>query len=228
MNANNSEQVRREQKRARMERKYPGMFEKLGTVYDITLARKHGLSNARVAQMRRDHGIASFGRRDATVESKVGATPAAPTPVSTESEDRKITAAEWELVGKLWAWMEENSYGKKTIKNRVSALKSMLRKHSFIEIASVEKQTALSESKYYRWALFSLREMLGVKEGEAIPWAEVEPAPEPVPGAEPEPEPEPVEAKLSLTELVDLLHVAMAEHSIESMTLTARETNDDG
>jgi hypothetical protein len=49
--------------RAEMEKKYPGLYARLGTVPDAEIAEAHGISAPRVCHFRQEHGIPAAGQR---------------------------------------------------------------------------------------------------------------------------------------------------------------------
>ncbi len=56
--------------RAEMEKRYPGLFERLGTVTDAALAREYKLSAPRICHFRTEHDIAPAGQRKCPSEAE--------------------------------------------------------------------------------------------------------------------------------------------------------------
>jgi hypothetical protein len=56
--------------RAEMDKRYPGLFERLGTVTDAVLAKEYKISAVRVCHLRAEHLIAPAGQRKCPSEAE--------------------------------------------------------------------------------------------------------------------------------------------------------------
>jgi len=77
--------------RAEMEKRYPGLFDRLGTVTDAVLAREYKLSAPRICHFRTEHDIAPAGQRKQPSEDEWSELLALKGEITLGSDRRSIT-----------------------------------------------------------------------------------------------------------------------------------------